>query len=105
MTILSPRQLAYLRSLAHPLSPVVRIGKAGLSEAVIEETVRALEAHELIKVRIEMEAAAERREMATELAERTDAVVAGTIGKIAMIYRRREENPTIRLPKASGSRG
>lgn len=103
MTTLSPRQRAYLRSLAHPLSPVVRIGKGGLSESVVDETVRALEAHELIKVRIES-AGDERRALAEELADRTDAVLAGTIGKIAMLYRRREENPEIRLPRASASR-
>lgn len=102
--MLSPRQLAYLRSLAHPLDPVVRVGKGGLSDAVVDETVRALEAHELIKVRIDLDSPPQRKEMAGELAARTDSVLAGTIGKVAMLYRRREENPEIRLPRASATR-
>ena len=96
--MLTPKQRQYLKGLAHPLSPVVRIGKGRLTDAVIAETKNALEAHELIKVRIDLDAASERRELATKLSEATDAHLAGTIGKIAMIYRAREEKPKIRIP-------
>ncbi|HKR65289.1 MAG TPA: YhbY family RNA-binding protein, partial [Thermoanaerobaculia bacterium] len=85
--------------LAHPLSPIVRIGKGGLTDAVIAETKNALESHELIKVRIEVEEGAERRALASRLATATDAHVAGTIGKIAMLYRERDEKPSIKLPR------
>lgn len=95
---LSSRQKAYLRSLAHPLDPVVRIGKGGVSDSVVAETNGALEAHELIKVRIEGDSSAERLELARQLADRTSAEIAGTVGKIAMIYRARAEEPQIRLP-------
>jgi RNA-binding protein len=98
MAVLTPKQKQYLKGLAHGLSPVVRIGKGGLTEPVISETAKALEAHELIKVRIDVEDSSERRAFADQLAEATDAHVAGTIGKIAMIYRAREEKPKITLP-------
>ena len=42
----------YLRGLAHTLTPVVRIGNAGLTDRVVEATEQALDAHELIKVKI-----------------------------------------------------
>jgi RNA-binding protein len=50
---LTSKQRQFLRGLAHPIEPVVRIGRAGASPSVIEETKRSLAAHELIKVRID----------------------------------------------------
>jgi RNA-binding protein len=96
--VLTPKQKQFLKGLAHPLSPLVRIGKGGLTDAVIAETKNALEAHELIKVRIEVDESATRKELATRLAEAANAHLAGTIGKIAMLYRAREEKPKIVLP-------
>jgi RNA-binding protein len=99
MAVLTPKQKQYLKGLAHPLSPIVRVGKGGLTDAVIAETKKALASHELIKVRIEAEEGTARREIATRLSEAADAHLAGTIGKIAMIYRERAEEPEIELPK------
>ncbi len=95
---LTPKQRQYLKGLAHPLSPAVRVGKGGVTAAVVEETKRSLEAHELIKVRIEAEDSESRHELAAKLAADTDADVAGEIGKIAILYRPREEKPRIKLP-------
>jgi RNA-binding protein len=97
--MLTAKQRQYLKGLAHPLAPVVRVGKAGVTEAVIAETKKSLETHELIKVRIDVDEGGARRELATHLAEATDSHVAGTIGKIAILYRAREEEPKIELPR------
>ena len=96
--MLSTKQKQFLKGLAHPLEPVVRIGKAGLTPAVIAETRKSLASHELIKVRIEVDDSKARRAVAEDLARETDAQLAGTIGKLAMLYRPREENPKIKLP-------
>ncbi|HEY6115785.1 MAG TPA: ribosome assembly RNA-binding protein YhbY [Candidatus Dormibacteraeota bacterium] len=96
---LTAKQRQYLRGLAHPLAPVVRVGKGRLTDAIVAETRRSLEAHELIKVRIESDDAEERREIAARLAAETDAQLAGTIGKLAILYRAREEKPRIKVPK------
>ena len=93
--VLTAKQRQYLRGLAHPLEPVVRVGKAGVSDAVVEETKKSLLAHELIKVRIDGDG---RKDLAASLAELTDAQVAGIIGKTAILYRAREEKPRIKLP-------
>ncbi len=95
---LTPKQRQFLKGLAHPLSPIVRVGKSGVSAKVVEETKRSLEAHELIKVRIESDDSETRQEMADKLAVAADAQVAGVIGKVAILYRRREEKPRIELP-------
>lgn len=97
--MLNGKQRQFLRGLAHPLEPVVRIGKAGLTPALIEETRKSLLAHELIKVRIEVDDGVARRAMAEELARGTDADVAGAIGRLAILYRAREEKPRIKLPR------
>ena len=78
---------------------MVRIGRSGLTPAVVNETRKSLVAHELIKVRIEIADSASRRELAEELATATEAELAGTIGKLAILYRRRDEKPSIKLPK------
>jgi RNA-binding protein len=96
--VLTAKQRQFLRGLAHPLSPVVRVGKGGATAAVIDETKKSLVAHELIKVRIEVDDSAQRRAIANELASATDSQLAGTIGKVAILYREREEKPRIKLP-------
>ena len=97
--VLTPKQRQFLKGLAHPLSPIVRVGKAGATAAVVAETKKSLEAHELIKVRIDVDEGAARRAIAEKLAAATDSHLAGTIGKIAILYREREEKPEIKLPR------
>jgi len=96
--MLTAKQRQFLRGLAHALSPVVRVGRSGLTPAVVDETKKSLLAHELIKVRIDADEGEVRREIAEELARAVDAELAGTIGKLAILYRRRDENPKIKLP-------
>lgn len=96
--VLTAKQRQFLKGLAHPLAPVVRVGKGGVSGSVVEETKKSLLAHELIKVRFEVDDAGERRKLAEKLAAATDAEIAGGVGKIAILYRARDEKPTIELP-------
>jgi RNA-binding protein len=98
MKTLTGKQRQYLKGLAHPLSPIVRVGKGGVTDSVIAETRKSLESHELIKVRIDVDESKERKELAERLAGETDAQLAGTIGKIAILYRPRDEEPEIKLP-------
>jgi len=96
--VLTTRQRQFLKGLAHPLAPIVRVGKGGARPSVVAETKKALFAHELIKVRIEVDESAERRAIAETLAAAADAQLVGTIGKIAILYRTRDEEPDIKLP-------
>jgi RNA-binding protein len=95
MAVLTSKQRQYLRGLAHPLAPIVRVGKAGVTESVIAETKKSLHSHELIKVRIEAD---DRKAVAETLATAADAQIAGTVGKLAILYRERDEEPEIKLP-------
>ena len=95
---LNDKQRRYLRGLAHPLKPLVRIGSGGVSEGVIAETRRALQDHELIKVRL-TGADREARDAALEgLAKTTDSALVGRIGHVGTLYRRQPELAKIILP-------
>ena len=100
--VLTAKQRQFLRGLAHPLSPVVRVGKGGVSDSVVAETKQSLASHELIKVRIDGE---NREALAETLATATGAEIAGVIGKTAILYRAREDKPKIELPTTSTSSG
>ena len=95
---LTGKQRQFLRGLAHPLAPVVRVGKGGVSDTVVVETNKSLDAHELIKVRIESDDSDTRDDLAQKLATAAGAQLAGTIGKTAILYRARVEKPKIKLP-------
>ena len=95
---LLPKQKSFLKSLAHPLRPTVRVGKAQITPRVIAETNRTLDAHELIKVKVDLEEGAERRSVADLLAERTRSDLVTVVGKIAVLFRPRADKPKIKLP-------
>jgi RNA-binding protein len=97
---LSERQVRHLRGLAHALKPVIRLGNAGLTEAVVAETERALHDHELIKVKAPGGDRAARDALLAALASRTGSVLVQRIGNVAALYRAHPERPRILIPDA-----
>jgi RNA-binding protein len=80
-----------LRRIAHHLHPVVMIGDAGVSEAVIAETNRALDDHELIKVKVNAMEREDRNQLIDALAEACQAEPVQRIGKVVVLFRRNPE--------------
>jgi len=80
-----------LKAKAHHLKPVVLLGSKGLTPAVVEETDVALNAHELIKVKINGAEKEDRQLMATDLCQQLKAELVQLIGNTAVIYRKNEE--------------
>lgn len=95
---LSERQRRHLKGLAHPLKPVILMGNAGLTDAVVAETQRALNDHELIKVRLPGLDREDRDAALALLAERTGSTMVTRIGHVAVLYRAHPEVPRIVLP-------
>ncbi len=95
---LSEKQRKHLRGLAHALKPVIRLGGAGLTDAVAKETLRALHDHELIKVKSPGGARETRDAMFSDLAQRTGSALVHRIGNVAVLYRPRADLPRILLP-------
>ena len=95
---LSERQRRHLRGLAHPLKPVVRLGAAGLTDAVAAEAERALADHELIKVKAPGGDREARDALFEVLAARTASALVHRIGNVAVLYRPRPQLPRILIP-------
>lgn len=95
---LTGKQRRHLRALGHHLSPVVQVGKGGISDGVIAALDQALEDHELIKVKLPEDA--EREEIADELSGRTGSECPQILGRTLLLYRARKKDPEIELPSA-----
>ena len=80
-----------LKARAHQLEPIVMIGTKGLTDEVVKEVDVALKAHELIKVRAAGLEREERDDALKALCERTGAESVQSIGKVFVIYRKRDE--------------
>lgn len=93
---LSTAEKTRFRRIGHELKPVVMTGGQGLTEAILAETHRALEDHELIKVRINGEDREARAEAIKEIAKSTRSQVVQIIGKIVLLYRpAKKPNPKL----------
>lgn len=94
---ITEKQKRHLRSLAHALKPVVTVGEAGLSDAVLREIDLSIAHHELIKVRVHAADRDERKKLIDELCSKSNAILIQSIGHMAVIYRAATK-PVIKLP-------
>lgn len=92
---LTSRQRQKLKSQAHHLEPVVMVGKAGITAAVLASVERALLDHELIKV--QLREPEDKKAMAEELASTCSACLCGLLGHTVILYRPHPERPRIQL--------
>jgi len=85
-----------LRAIGHHLKPVVTVAGAGLSENVLAELDRALNDHELIKVKLAVDDRENRGEIAASICDQLKAEIVQSIGKVILILRRNSRaNPKI----------
>ena len=91
MTELTPAQRRDLRARAHHLNPVVTIGDNGLAPTVVAEIERSLQAHELIKVKVQGAEREQRDALMQELCAALDAAPVQHIGNILVVWRQRRE--------------
>jgi len=93
---LTPEQKKHLRTLGHNLSPIIMVAGKGLTENIQLETDRALEDHELIKVKFAVGDRDIKRQLIRELSEIVEAELVQQIGNIALLYRpARDPNPKL----------
>ena len=95
---LNAKQRKHLKALAHHRKPVVQVGNAGITAAVIREIELALERHELLKIRLPGVARETRTEMLNKICEATAAGAVQEIGRMAVIYRPAEK-PRLKIPE------
>jgi RNA-binding protein len=80
-----------LRAIGHKLKPIVTVAGNGLSDNVIAEIDRALNDHELIKIKLAVGSREARRTVSEAICERTGAKVVQAIGNIILVLRRTAE--------------
>ncbi len=96
---MNSKQRAYLMSLAQTLDPVVQIGKATLTDEVLESIKEALEKRELIKISVLKNCADDPKALGYEIADETKSELVQVIGKKIVIYKmaRDPKNRNIKL--------
>ncbi|MDF1833133.1 MAG: YhbY family RNA-binding protein [Porticoccaceae bacterium] len=86
----------HLRSIAHKLKPVVTIADKGLTDSVVAELNRALNDHELIKVKISVSDRKLKQTTIKQACDILNAELAQTIGHIVVLYRKADKpNPKL----------
>jgi RNA-binding protein len=96
--MLTGKQRRFLRALGTGIDPIFQIGKGGLNENLIKQLDDALEARELIKVRVLTNSEEKPREVGNEIAEAIGAELIQVIGKSMLFFRTSKKKPKIELP-------
>jgi putative YhbY family RNA-binding protein len=100
MLTLTPAERGALRAEAHGLNPVVMIGEAGLTPAVMKEIASSLDAHGLIKVRVFGDDRENRIAIYEQVCAELDAAPVQHIGKLLVLYRPKKEEVKERSTKS-----
>ena len=84
---LSNQQKKQFRAIGHTLKPVVTVANNGLSESVVKELERAINDHELIKVKLSVGARENKAAVLKQLNQLIGSTTIQEIGNIALIYK------------------
>lgn len=80
-----------LRAIGHKLKPVVTVASKGLSDSVVLEINRALNDHDLIKVKLVVGGRDARTAVGEEICDRSGAEIVQSMGSILLLLRRSAE--------------
>lgn len=98
--MITTKQRAFLRSISANTDTFHQIGKNGLNENLIKTLSDALEAREIIKIRVLETCPDAPKDIMLSLCESLDCEPVQVIGRKVVIYRQSSENPVIVLPKS-----
>lgn len=104
---LSNVQIRFLRGLGHHLNTLSMVGKEGISDTLVQSVNDNLDAHELVKIRVQDTSPLDRKEAATALAEATGSALVQVLGKTFLLYHEnkdRKDDGKIFLPQKKKSR-
>ena len=97
--MLNSRQRAQLKGMANSMDTIFQVGKGGINDQLIKQVADALEARELIKLRVLETSPVSSREAADEIASKVSADVVQVIGYRFVLYKESKENKNIILVK------
>lgn len=96
---LSQNQKKYLRGIAHGLNPIIIIGAQGITDSLMAELEKALQFHELLKIKMAAGEREDRKKMIDHVVDQTKAQLVQSVGKMFVIYRPRPKDSQLILPK------
>ena len=85
---LSNPEIRRLKGAAQLLEPMLKIGKAGLSDGFVQSVNDALSQHELVKIKF-VEFKDQKKELAPQLADRTASYLVMRVGNVMVLHRPR----------------
>ena len=94
---LTSKQRAQLRGLANGVPTIFQIGKGGINENFLKQVEDALEARELIKIKVLENSFLDTKETCSEVANLVGAEPVQAIGSRFVIYKESKENKNIVL--------
>lgn len=93
--MLTPKQRQYLKAQAHPLKPVVHVGKAGISDALAQELDQMLDSLELMKLKLNQNTFEDEASVAEALQAKVPGLeVVRVLGHTLLVYRASRTHPT-----------
>ena len=95
--MINSKQRAKLKSLGAALQPAFQIGKGGVNDSQTAQIDDYLRVHEIVKIKVLDNSMYTSREAAEEIAEKIQADVVQVIGSKAVLYKRNEKEPVIKL--------
>jgi RNA-binding protein len=100
MVTLTKKEIRRLKARAQTLKAILKVGKEGLSPALVRALDEALAHHELLKVKFD-EFKSEKHDLAPRLAEQSGSALVTLVGNVAVLYRPKPAAP----PANTNSRG
>src|SRR5450432_3884617 len=85
---LNNSQIRKFKAAAQRLEPILKVGKAGLSDGLIRSLETALTQHELVKIKF-AEFKEQKKELAPQLAEKTSSHLIMRVGNVMVLHRPR----------------
>ena len=100
MEKLTSRQRAHLKAAAHPLKPILQVGREGVTAATVKSVEDAFHTRELLKVKVLEGAPDDPHAVADALAAVIENVhLVQVIGRTVVLFRRHPDKPEIMLPQ------
>lgn len=85
-TKLTSSDRKFLRGQAHELEPQIRVGKNGLTPAVLEELNKKLAEHGLLKIKV-LSTKDQHEELLNRIAEKANCEIVGSVGSVVILFR------------------
>ena len=95
--MITSKQRAKLRAMGHDLDTIFQIGKIGITEETCKQISNALEARELIKVRVLENSGYTAKEAASILAEEVECDVVSCVGTRFILYKESTKKKRIEI--------